>query len=149
MQRGPPGDPEDEHSRYIEAMVDGIVIGCLYLPNGNPWPGPRFDYKLRWIERLSTRATALLRQDKPVVLAGDYNIIPTDVDVYGPERWIDDALFRPEVRDAFHRLRADGRRISHACCARRSTLLEVFSVLFCAETDQRAAKRKLEDGTEY
>jgi hypothetical protein len=100
--------PHDEHSRYIEAMVDGIVLGCLYLPNGNPWPGPRFDYKLRWFQRLSTRAAALLRQDKPVVLAGDYNIIPTDLDVYAPERWIDDALFRPEVRDAFHRLTAEG-----------------------------------------
>jgi exodeoxyribonuclease-3 len=107
-QRCLPGDPDDEHSRYIEAMVDGIVIGCLYLPNGNPWPGPRFDYKLRWLERLSMRAAALLREDKPVVLAGDFNIIPTDLDVYAPERWIDDALFRPEARDAFHRLTAEG-----------------------------------------
>jgi exodeoxyribonuclease-3 len=107
-QRCLPGDPDDEHSRYIEAMVDGIVIGCLYLPNGNPWPGPRFDYKLRWLERLSMSAAALLREDKPVVLAGDFNIIPTDLDVYAPERWIDDALFRPEARDAFHRLTAEG-----------------------------------------
>jgi exonuclease III len=74
----PDGRSDDEHSRYIEAMVHGIVISCLYLPNGNPWLGPRFDYKLRWFEWLSTRAAALLRQDKPVVLAGDYNIIPTD-----------------------------------------------------------------------
>jgi exodeoxyribonuclease-3 len=106
--RGLPGDPEDTHSRYIEAAIDDILVGCLYLPNGNPAPGPKFDYKLRWFERLIARAGELLALNRPVVLAGDYNVMPTDLDVYAPERWRDDALFRPEVRDAFHRLTAQG-----------------------------------------
>ena len=107
-RRGLPGDPDDSHCRYIEAAVNGILIGCLYLPNGNPAPGPKFDYKLRWFERLIEHAADLLALDTPVVLAGDYNVMPTDLDVYAPERWADDALFRPEVRDAFHRLTAQG-----------------------------------------
>jgi exodeoxyribonuclease III len=107
-KRALPGDPDDLHSRYIEAAVAGILVGCLYLPNGNPAPGPKFDYKLRWFERLASHAAGLLALDKPVVLAGDYNVMPTDLDVYAPERWRDDALFRPEVRDAFHRLTAQG-----------------------------------------
>ena len=106
--RGLPGDPEDAQSRYIEAAVAGILIGCLYLPNGNPAPGPKFDYKLRWFERLIAHAAELLALDTPVVLAGDYNVMPTDLDVYTPERWTDDALFRPEVREAFVRLTAQG-----------------------------------------
>ena len=96
------------HSRYIEAAVDGVLIGCLYLPNGNPAPGPKFDYKLRWFERLARHATELLTAGMPVVLAGDFNVMPTDLDVYKPELWVDDALFRPEVREAFHRLLAQG-----------------------------------------
>ena len=100
-RRGLPGDPEDIHSRYIEALVDDVLVGCLYLPNGNPAPGPKFDYKLRWFERLTKHAEALLATAAPVVLAGDYNVMPTDLDVYKPERWLDDALFRPEVREAF------------------------------------------------
>jgi exodeoxyribonuclease III len=108
-RRGLPGDPEDLHSRYIEAMVDGVVIGCLYLPNGNPAPGPKLEYKLRWLARLSSHAKELLdTTDGPVVLAGDYNVIPTDLDVYNPARWLNDALFLPEVRDAFHSLVAQG-----------------------------------------
>jgi exodeoxyribonuclease-3 len=107
-RRGLPGDPEDSHSRYIEAAVDGIIIACLYLPNGNPAPGPKFDYKLRWFERLIEHAGTLLALEVPVVLAGDYNVMPTELDVYKPERWIDDALFRPEVRRAFHSLLAQG-----------------------------------------
>ncbi|HEX3862635.1 MAG TPA: exodeoxyribonuclease III [Stellaceae bacterium] len=107
-RRGLPGDPEDLHSRYIEAAVGGIVVGCLYLPNGNPAPGPKFDYKLRWFDRLHSYAAELLAAGVPVVLAGDYNVMPTDLDVYAPERWIDDALFRPEVRQAFHHLVAQG-----------------------------------------
>lgn len=107
-RRGLPGDPEDEHSRYIEAAVRGVLIGCLYLPNGNPAPGPKFDYKLRWFERLKAHAAELLAADVPVVLAGDYNVMPTELDVYKPERWIDDALFRPEVRSAFRELAAQG-----------------------------------------
>ena len=107
-RRGLPGDPDDAHSRYIEATVGGLVVGCLYLPNGNPAPGPKFDYKLRWFERLIAHAVQLMTSGARVVLAGDYNVMPTDLDVYKPERWRDDALFRPEVRDAYHRLLAQG-----------------------------------------
>lgn len=99
-----PGDPEDLHSRYIEAMVSGIHIGCLYLPNGNPAPGPKLEYKLKWFKRLTTHAADLIKLRKPVLLVGDFNVMPTELDVYKPERWVDDALFRPEVRKAFHKL---------------------------------------------
>lgn len=108
LRRVLPGDPEDEHSRYIEAKVDGITIGCLYLPNGNPAPGPKFDYKLKWFERLTVHAAGLLASGEPVVLTGDYNVMPTEKDVYKPERWVDDALFRPETRAAFHKLAGQG-----------------------------------------
>ncbi len=108
IRRGLPGDEEDTQSRYIEATVGGIHIGCLYLPNGNPAPGPKFEYKLRWFERLTEYTAELLRMNIPVVLAGDYNVIPTELDVYKPERWLDDALFRPEVRTAYHRLTGQG-----------------------------------------
>ncbi|GAU86657.1 exodeoxyribonuclease III [Bosea sp. BIWAKO-01] len=107
-RRGLPGDPDDTHSRYIEAAVDGVLIGCLYLPNGNPAPGPKFDYKLRWFRRLEVYAEELLALRIPVVLAGDFNVIPTDLDVYKPERWRGDALFRPEVKEAFHTLTGRG-----------------------------------------
>jgi len=107
-RRGLPGDPDDSHSRYIEAAVRGMIVGCLYLPNGNPAPGPKFDYKLRWFERLTVHAATLLAHDVPVILAGDYNVMPTDLDVYKPERWVDDALFRPEVRAAYQGLVAQG-----------------------------------------
>jgi exodeoxyribonuclease III len=106
--RGLPGDPEDSQSRYIEAAVKGVLVGCLYLPNGNPVGTPKFDYKLRWMERLTERAAELVGLDSPVVLAGDYNIIPTDLDVYKPERWLDDALFQPEPRAQFPRLLGQG-----------------------------------------
>jgi exodeoxyribonuclease III len=108
IRRGLPGDPDDTHSRYIEAAVDGMIVGCLYLPNGNPAPGPKFDYKLRWFDRLAEHAGSLLGSGEPVVLAGDYNVMPTDLDVYAPERWVDDALFRPEVREAYRRLVEQG-----------------------------------------
>lgn len=103
-----PGDPEDEHSRYIEAVVNDVHISCLYLPNGNPAPGPKFDYKLRWFERLTKHAAELMQSGKPVVLAGDFNVMPTEQDVYKPERWVDDALFRPETREAFKNLVRQG-----------------------------------------
>jgi exodeoxyribonuclease-3 len=103
-----PGDPEDMHSRYIEAMIEGIIIGCLYLPNGNPAPGPKFDYKLRWFERFHEHAKSLLSERVPVILTGDYNVMPTEIDVYKPERWVDDALFRPESRAAFKELMNQG-----------------------------------------
>lgn len=103
-----PGDAQDVQSRYIEIETDDLVLGCLYLPNGNPAPGPKFDYKLRWFERLHAHAAELLASRKPVILAGDYNVMPTELDVYKPESWVRDALFRPETRDAFHRLTAQG-----------------------------------------
>ena len=107
-RRGLPNDPDPAQSRYIEAAVNGVLIGCLYLPNGNPAPGPKFDYKLTWFEAVIAHAADLLETGAPVVLAGDYNVMPTDLDVYKPERWTDDALFRTEVREAFHRLHAQG-----------------------------------------
>jgi len=103
-----PGDPKDSHSRYIEAEIGDLIVACLYLPNGNPAPVPKFDYKLMWFARLIVHAEALLAEKRPVILAGDYNVMPTDLDVYKPERWVDDALFRPEVREAYRRLLAQG-----------------------------------------
>jgi exodeoxyribonuclease-3 len=103
-RRGLPDDPDPGQSRYLEAAVNGVLVGCLYLPNGNPKPGPKFDYKLAWIERFEALAAELFALDGPVVLAGDYNIMPTDADVYKPERWTDDALFAPEVKAAYRRL---------------------------------------------
>ncbi|HEU5052440.1 MAG TPA: exodeoxyribonuclease III [Hanamia sp.] len=108
IRRALPGDDEDAHSRYIEAAIDGITIGCLYLPNGNPAPGPKFDYKLKWFERLTKHASDLLSSGNPVLLTGDYNVMPTEIDVYKPERWVKDALFRPEVREAFKTLVSQG-----------------------------------------
>jgi exodeoxyribonuclease III len=106
--RGLPGDPLDEQSRYIEAEVNGVLVACLYLPNGNPAPGPKFDYKLGWFERLIKRGQELIDSGQKVVLAGDFNVMPTERDVYKPERWVNDALFRPETREAFHRLVGQG-----------------------------------------
>jgi len=107
-RRSLPGDPDDSHSRYIEAAISGILIGGLYLPNGNPKPGPKFDYKLRWFERLIDHAAELLGLGQPVVLAGDFNVMPTDLDVHKPERWLDDALFAPEARAEYFRLLDQG-----------------------------------------
>ena len=103
-----PGDPEDLHSRYIEATINNLVIGCLYLPNGNPYPSPKFDYKMNWFKRFTSHAKKLLKQDIPVILAGDFNVMPTELDVYKPERWVNDALFRKEVRTAFKKLIEQG-----------------------------------------
>ncbi len=108
VRRALPGDPEDEHSRFIEVIINNITICCLYLPNGNPAPGPKFDYKLRWFERLTLHAAELMASQMPVVIVGDYNVIPTEKDVYKPESWVEDALFRPETREAFNRLLAQG-----------------------------------------
>lgn len=104
VRRGLPGNEEDDQSRYIEAIVNGVLIGCLYLPNGNPAPGPKFDYKLGWFDRFRAHADYLLKENVPVVLAGDYNVIPTGLDAYKPERWVEDALFRPETRAAYKSL---------------------------------------------
>jgi len=109
-RRGLPGDPDDTHSRYIEAEVNGIVIGCLYLPNGNPQPGPKFDYKLKWFDRLIAHSAELLAEGKPTVLLGDYNVIPTDevADIYSPASWKKDALTQPESRAAYFRMLDQG-----------------------------------------
>lgn len=107
-RRGLPNDPDTSQSRYIEAAVNGIIVGCLYLPNGNPRPGPKFEYKLAWFDALLAHAEDLLATGAPVVLVGDYNVIPTELDVYKPERWTEDALFAPEVREAFAVLLAQG-----------------------------------------
>jgi exodeoxyribonuclease-3 len=103
-----PGAPGDDHSRYIEAAVNGVIVGCLYLPNGNPQPGPKFDYKLAWFERLIKHAQGLFASGHPVVLAGDYNVVPTDFDIYSPKSWLKDALLQPESRECYKRLLAQG-----------------------------------------
>ena len=103
-----PGDDSDTQSRYIEAAVNGLVVGCLYAPNGNPQPGPKFTYKLAWLERLAKHAKALSRLKVPVVLAGDYNVVPTDRDIYPTTSWKNDALVQPESRAAFHKLIRQG-----------------------------------------
>jgi exodeoxyribonuclease-3 len=108
IRRGLPGDPDDTHSRYIEADVNGLVVGCLYLPNGNPQPGPKFEYKLKWFERLNQHAQMLYSCGKPVVLLGDYNVVPTDFDIYDPKGWRKDALLQPQTREAYQRLLAQG-----------------------------------------
>jgi exodeoxyribonuclease III len=104
VRRTLPGDEEDVHSRYIEAIAGDVRIGCLYLPNGNPVPGPKFDYKLSWMKRFHSHAAGLLKEKGPIVLTGDYNVIPTELDAYKPERWTEDALFQPESREAFQKL---------------------------------------------
>jgi exodeoxyribonuclease-3 len=103
-----PGDPTDRQSRYIEAAVGGVLIGCLYLPNGNPQPGPKFDYKLAWFERLIAHAAELLALEVPAVLAGDYNVVPTEFDIYPTKSWANDALVQPASRAAFRRLLDQG-----------------------------------------
>ncbi len=107
-RRGLPGDPDPSQSRYIEAAINGILVAGLYLPNGNPRPGPKFEYKLAWFERFIEHAAELIGTGAPVVLAGDFNVMPTERDVYKPERWLKDALFAPEIRAAFFRLLDQG-----------------------------------------
>jgi exodeoxyribonuclease-3 len=99
-----PGDPEDGQSRYIEAAVDGVLIGSIYMPNGNPQPGPKFDYKLDWFDRFLDHAASLLFEDVPAVLAGDYNVVPTDFDIYSTRSFADNALLQPAPRAAFAQL---------------------------------------------
>ena len=107
-RRGLPGEPGDDHARYLEAAVQGVIVGCLYLPNGNPQPGPKFDYKLRWFDRLIRHAATLYASGHPVVLAGDYNVVPTDFDIYDPKSWRRDALLQPETRERYATLLAQG-----------------------------------------
>jgi len=110
VRRGLPGDPDDTHSRYLEARIGELTVASIYLPNGNPQPGPKFDYKLAWFARLIEHAAALSSAGTPVVLAGDYNVVPTnDVhDIYSPNSWLNDALLQPESRSAYQRLLAQG-----------------------------------------
>jgi exodeoxyribonuclease III len=103
-----PGDPADTQSRYIEAAVGGVLVACIYLPNGNPQPGPKFDYKLAWLDRLIAHAAELHAADVPAVLAGDYNVVPTDLDIYPTKSWANDALLQPASRAAFQRLLGQG-----------------------------------------
>ena len=106
--RALPGGVDDTHSRYLEAEVDGVIVASLYLPNGNPWPGPKFDYKLAWFERFNAHAKSLLKEKRPVVLAGDYNVVPTDFDIYDTRSWLKDALLQPESRAAYAALLKQG-----------------------------------------
>ena len=134
-RRALPGDEDDLASRYIEAAVDGLLVGCLYVPNGNPVKSEKFGFKLSWFERLIAHAAELLATGAPVVLAGDYNVMPTELDVYKPERWVNDALFRVEVRDAFRRLAAQGWTDALAnASSRRADLyvLGLFPKRLCA-----------------
>ncbi|GGD16851.1 exodeoxyribonuclease III [Aureimonas glaciei] len=103
-----PGDPKDKQSRYIEVAYQGVLVASLYLPNGNPQPGPKLDYKLAWFERLIDHAATLQAAGLPVILAGDYNVVPTDHDIYATKSLIGNALIQPESREAFARLLADG-----------------------------------------
>jgi exodeoxyribonuclease-3 len=108
VMRGLPGDPADEQSRYLEADVFGVRVACIYLPNGNPRPGPKFDYKLAWMERLRARMAAIKAEEVPAIVTGDFNVIPTDADIWSPKAMADDALMQPESRDAYLRLLHDG-----------------------------------------
>lgn len=108
IRRTLPGDPADPQARYIEAAVSGVIVAALYLPNGNPWPGPKFDDKMAWFERLIAHASSLAVSGHPVVLAGDFNVVPTDLDIYSPAHWLDNALLQPEPRAAYARLLAQG-----------------------------------------
>lgn len=103
-----PADPADAQARYIEAAVNGTLVACIYLPNGNPQPGPKFDYKLTWFKRLQAHAHKLLKENAPVILAGDYNVAPTEIDIYPTKSWDDDALVQPESRAAYAKLIKQG-----------------------------------------
>jgi exodeoxyribonuclease-3 len=108
IRRGLPGDPDDVQARYLEAEVGGITVASIYLPNGNPQPGPKFDFKLAWLERLIAHAQSLLRSGKPVVMAGDFNVVPTNADIYNAWLWRFDAVLQPETRAAYQRLLSQG-----------------------------------------
>jgi exodeoxyribonuclease-3 len=140
-RRALPGEPADAAARYIEAAVDGVLVGCVYAPNGNPAPGPKYDDKLAWYERLIAHAAWLIDQDIPAVLAGDFNIIPTEADVHKPERWTDDALFRPEARRAYARLLAQGwtdaLRTCHPDAPRLFTFWDYFRNAYARDAGLR------------
>ena len=108
VRRGLAGEPEDEHSRYLEADVFGLRVACIYLPNGNPQPGPKFDYKLRWMDRLRARMRQISAEEVPAIITGDFNVVPEDKDIWSPQALADDALMQPASRDAYARLLCDG-----------------------------------------
>ena len=108
LRRGLPGDPDDVQARYLEGSVQGLAIASVYLPNGNPQPGPKFDYKLAWFERLIAHARTLIDAGRPVVLAGDFNVVPTNADIYNAWPWREDAVLQPPTREAYQRLLAQG-----------------------------------------
>ncbi|MEQ7416290.1 exodeoxyribonuclease III [Xanthomonas campestris pv. campestris] len=108
IRRGLPWDPADTQSRYLEAAIHGVIVGCLYLPNGNPQPGPKFDYKLKWFQRLLRHAATLVALPHPVALIGDFNVVPTDAHIYDPKGWRKDALLQPESRAAYAQLLTQG-----------------------------------------
>ena len=108
IRRGLDGEPEDDHSRYLEADIFGLRVACIYLPNGNPQPGPKFDYKLRWMERLRARMRQISAEEVPAVITGDFNVVPEDKDIWSPGAMAEDALMQPESRDAYARLLGDG-----------------------------------------
>jgi exodeoxyribonuclease III len=128
IRRGLPGDPSDKQARYLEAAVQGMVVASIYLPNGNPWPGAKFDYKMAWFQRLTDHAASLWRSGNPVVLAGDYNVVPTDFDIYSPKSWLENALLQPVARLAYGALLGQGwtdalraRHPSEKCCTPSGT----------------------------
>lgn len=134
-RRGLPGNEDDTHSRYIEAAVHGILIGCLYLPNGNPQPGPKFDYKLAWMERFNAHAKTLFESGHPVILAGDYNVVPTDEDIYNTRSWLKDALLQPESRAAYA---SCSRRAGRMRCAKSIPMsASIPSGIISASTGRR------------
>lgn len=108
VRRALPGDAKDKQARFVEAAIGGVLFASLYLPNGNPWPGPKFDYKMAWFERLLVHAAELWDSGHPAVLMGDFNVVPTDVDIYATRSWLDNALLQPEPRQAYARLLAQG-----------------------------------------
>jgi exodeoxyribonuclease III len=108
IRRVLPGDAADKQARFLEAAINGVIVACLYLPNGNPQPGPKFQYKLAWFRRLIAHAASLMESGHPTVLAGDFNVVPTDVDIYSPDHWRDNALLQPEARAAYAQLLSQG-----------------------------------------
>lgn len=132
LRRGLPGDRTDDHSRYLEAIVGKMVIACLYAPNGNPYPGNKFDYKLKWYRRLSAHAKKLLAHDVPVALIGDFNVMPAELDVYKPKNYLNNALFRKEARAAYGRLMKQGWTDAHRYLHPDDTIYTFWDYLFYA-----------------
>lgn len=132
VQRQLPGDPEDLQSRYLEAIIDQMVICCVYIPNGNPYPGPKYDYKQAWLKRLKKRTREFITMELPAIIIGDFNIIPTAKDVYKPEKWEDDALYRIEMRKAYQSLIKSGWTDSLRTIYPEDTIYTFWDYLFKA-----------------